>query len=165
MPVDIEVVRNVQYARAFDWELNFEKDSGLTKPFDTWFPAVEVDYGDSDIQMQTIETPIGNVNIPKSIAETSVRITFHDDYKGTIEKWLSKWIKNIGSWDKGLNYLDECYKSIQIKRLSPVGNSTNGLKQVLDYTRLLIVPDGTFNINLSQNNQAKIFSMDFKIVG
>lgn len=166
MPVSIDVVRKVQFARAFDWELNFGKNSGLISPFNTWFPAVEVDYGIADIQSQTFELPVGNINLPVSIAETAVRITFLDDYKGTIEKWLTAWLKSIGNWDKGMKPLDECHKAVKINRLSPVGDKTNkGLKTVLDTKTYLIYPDGTFNDNLSQNNQGKTFSMDFKIVG
>lgn len=164
MPVSIDTVRSVQFGRTFDWELKFDTKSGLTKPFDTWFPASEVDYGITDIEWQSFDTASGTINVPKGKSETSVRITFYDDYKGTIEKWLTNWINSIASFSKGVLPLDECYKKVFINRLNPAPDS-RGYKQVLDSKILLISPDGTLTDNKNQNSQAKSFSLDFKILG
>ena len=165
MPVGVEAVRGVQWGTDYDWELKFNKGSGLTKPFDEWFPAVEVDDALHDIESQSFDLANATASLPKGVAETPLRITFHDDYKGTLEKWLLAWMKKIADFNKGVLPLDESTKIVSINRLAPYSETVTGLKKVLDTKTYRIYPNGTFSDNKSQNSKAKVFSMEFKIVG
>jgi hypothetical protein len=158
MPVTINQIRKVQWARSFDWELKFTNNSGLKGDFLNWFPAVEVDFSHWDIASQSFDLSVGTINVPKSKNQTPLRITFNDNAHGDIETWLREWGLSIVSIGKGLKYLDECTKLVFINKLDVY-------KKVVSSYKFYIYPEG--NMSDSSNNQssAKVFSQDFRVVG
>lgn len=164
MSVTHDEIRKVDYARSFDWGINFDKNSGLTSPFNNWFPAVEVDWNVLNIETKTFDVPLGNFSIPIGLGENNLRITFHDSYDHIIFNWLENWGKQIANRGTGIAPLESACKTIFIKRLSPFGDKT-GNKPVLESRVYKIHPYQNLLDNLSQDSKAKVFSVDFKIVG
>lgn len=166
MPVSADTVRKEQWGRNFDWEIKFHQKDAPAK-FTNWFPAVEVDFGMADIEWQSFDTAGGTIEIPKSVSQTQMRITFVDIYTGELRKFVKDWMDKVAKFGTGVKPLDEACKKISVYTLSPEPDPNNkGLRKVIsEIENYYISPKGTFNDGNTQESIAKIFSMDFKIVG
>lgn len=108
-------LRNIDWSKAYLWDVRFP-DAPV--PFNSWFPATNVEENIYTLNTKSLELYISTYEIPLSTTLFDLKITFIDDIKLTIHEWVSNWInKEILNEGRGLTPISECCKTVQIVKL------------------------------------------------
>jgi hypothetical protein len=123
----LAAMRSVEWGKSWNWDVRFTGPGAPPAPFDKWFPAT--DYDRTVASLQTMAIPVGpaSFEIPKGTSQRTLRLTFMDDDKGTLEDWLTDWF-NETMVDPDFGWvatLGEATRRLEIAHLdNQRGNST-----------------------------------------
>lgn len=155
----IEQLRSVDWNRGYLWDLRFLPPTNPPRPFDDWFPAVDVDDTLWSVAMLAIEGPIFPMEVPKGAqAVRTVNVTFVDDVKGTVERWLSEWV-NEGILRNGTSVatISECWRKMEVIRL--------GLdKRPIFRYEYLVIPTGNFTFTGRSESISNQYQVNFNVL-
>lgn len=155
--VTIEKLRQIEWARQYKWEVEFF-DPPLPAPFNSFFPASDIDFGSASINNSTIDAPMRPGEIPFGTDTHHISITFYDDENLTVQTYMEDWQKSV--YNKGMYVaaLSSAARKIHIRYL----NSINRVKKEYKYQ---IIPQGEIKNLGTSNSDANTFSLEFVIVG
>lgn len=176
--VGIESIRSINYGTNYLWTMDFIDTNGLKppQPFERFFPASDVTLNLGKIEDHTFEAGHTSLSFPRKTGFKSIDITFYDDEKRGLQRWMSDWINidilNNGEFMSGLN------DSHTIVIPDSFGSSSRGVQPIrqvklalLDRSReealvynYLIVPTGDLDFQGTQASEATQFQMRFNIV-
>lgn len=173
-------MRTIEWGKNYLWAIRFT-DPKCPKPFDDFFPAQAVDVGLSTLESRQFDQGQTSYKMPKNTNSRNVSITFYDDDKSTLLRWMTEWIEiDILNGGYYMSCLNDSH-SIEVERTSGVEELgsivwpvreiefmllNNDLEEVEGTKRFMsIYPDGDINFAGSSGSEANIFSLSFAIVG
>lgn len=117
---NISQVRSIDWNRAYLWDIRFLPPDNPPAPFDSWFPAVDVDDMMWSLTTYNPETPNFPLAIPtKAMQVRNLGITFQDDVYASIEMWLEEWVNgSILNRGECVSTLFEIIRRVEVLRLS-----------------------------------------------
>ena len=81
---NIDQIRAVEWGKSYLWDIKFED---APAPFDSWFPAIDVEEHLASLESQSFEAYMTQFKIPKSYAIPEIKITnspeYHSEVKGS----------------------------------------------------------------------------------
>lgn len=186
--VGIETVRRIDYAAQYLWTIDFNPGDNVFKPpapFNDFFPASDITFPSAVSNNHTFEMGQSGFSIPRNTSARSIDITFYDDEKLSLHKWMNDWIKldiyNNGHFVSGINDNHSLVdrngipttgsqdsfgnvRNAKPKRHIRIAFLDKSKSEVLVYN-YDIVPNGEIVILGSNNSEATTFIMKFDIVG
>jgi hypothetical protein len=178
----ITAIRNVEYDKQFLWTVDFldgQSDAigaslAPPAPFDQFFPASDITIGMGTVQSEEREFGQTSIKFPRRSNAQNLSITFYDDEKRTLQKWMREWINidifNNGNFVSGLNdsHAPVTSTAQNRSRVYPTREVRIALldayrKEVIPY-HFRVYPEGDFQFTGSQDSSATTYSMDFVIV-
>lgn len=97
----LDAVRQVEFGRKYLWDMAFDPTTPAPAPFNSWFPATDVDEDIALLESHTIEGFLSNYKIPLRSRQKHLKITMEDDQKNVLSQWFSQWI-NVTILQSGL---------------------------------------------------------------
>jgi len=97
---NIEQLRAVDWGAKYLWDVQFSP--AAPSPFNTWFPAVDVEENVANLESLTIEAHIHTFKVPQRTSVKEIRLTFYDDSKNTLLTWLKDWMAGEASGSSGI---------------------------------------------------------------
>jgi hypothetical protein len=101
----IDVIRSIDYDVKYLWSIRMVSGAP-PKPFDTFFPAQDVNVPMAISESETIEFAQSSVQVPMKSTGKEISITFYDDQRRTLLYWLTDWInidiQNGGNFMSGI---------------------------------------------------------------
>lgn len=194
--VTLKDVRDVSWGKSYLWNAKFYNPyesenllpsatnslivpSYISPPeppekFKSWFPAYTVSEPVFSIQTMNVKTPLINFPIPKTLSNADLSISFYDDDKSSIRKWISNWclhMFNLSVSDEtedgkvyisretgsGVRTLSECIMGLSIKKFT----SDHIITTERDY---LVFPSQNFVNSMDSESNADTFQATFSIV-
>lgn len=155
-----------------NWVVRFEKENTLNLIKDSSnlnvFPASEVSFNEFNLTESEItvgpglklSTPKLLINCPETIS-----ITFFEDNKYSITKFIKKWLKNIKKGNRNIRYGNVC-KFSEIKNITKIltiykFDEKQDAQETLSY---YVYPLG-LTFHGDQNFSLQSNSIEFKVVG
>lgn len=167
MRITVEHLRGIEWGRAYSWDLRIPD---APSPFDSWFPAFDVQETIYDITTRDFE--VGNIqlSVPEITNLKKLQITFYDDDRSTIHQFMEDWVFGVpekGGKVKGgmfpnreyVRPLSECVKDIIIRRFDSTGLLT---RRTATYS---VFPSGGFTFNGKSESEAVTNTIEFTVVG
>jgi hypothetical protein len=153
---NIDQVRNVEWGKTYLWDI---KIIGATPPFNDWFPAIDIEYERANLESYQFEAFMSSFKVPLKTTSKSLKITYLDDYKDTIQRFIYYWIQNeILNNGKFISPLEKCVKLVQVTRL-------NNQKDAVWSSSQWVYPEGLLSFHGSSSPDVTQLSTDFVIVG
>ena len=153
---NIDQVRKVQWKKSNSWDIKLE---GCPSPFDSWFPAIDVQYTVAVLQSDSV-TSLG-FRVPKSTGPKNIRITFVDDEKSTLLNFFQKWMETVSPTNNSytLSIHDaECTKMVHLSKLDSMRNEIK-----VDSYR--VYPDGELEFHGDSDANLATYSLTLVVVG
>jgi hypothetical protein len=151
----IEQIRAVDWGRTHDWDLKFEN---APAPFNSWFPAADVEEDIAKINLDSFEIYNTTVKIPKSTTSLDLRITFYDDENNTLLYWIRDWINTTILGDgQSVATMDE-----STRRIFLVKKNSRGVQVKFDAYN--VIPEGGITFNGKSEAGIPMYTMGFHIV-
>lgn len=127
----INTLRAVNWSRSYLWDIVFLGSTsrntspdwryGPDAPFDTWFPATEVEELRANLQVFDFHPPVRSMSIPKGSDVQRLSISFVDDVNSTLERWMEDWVNGqILNRGAGISPVEECLRSCIVYRIDPM---------------------------------------------
>ena len=156
---DIEQIRSVEWGRSFLWDVRFVQPDVPPDPFDTWFPAIDIEEHVGVIESHTIEAYNTSIKIPRKTGPKELRLTFLDDVNHTLFNWLDEWI-NEKILNDGLNVapLSEAVRKIHVSKLDTK-------RREIAQSIYLVYPDNPLLFTGNSSSDLLSYSIGFQIVG
>lgn len=124
-------IRSVDWGKTWLWTLKFLEvgEAGLPRPFDEYFPAASVSLPVASLETMSVPWGQENYTFPIGSKSTEMSITFYDNEKGELLRWIKDWIDyDILNYGYGVSGLHDRHipKDAQGKKLVPQTISTTG---------------------------------------
>lgn len=175
--VGMETIRRVNYSTSYLWTLDFIDTNGLLPPapFDDYFPASDVNLDVGTVNSFTFDAGHTTLSFPRNTSFKGMDVTFYDDDRQTLQRWMSDWI-NLDIFNDGQyvsNLRDQHTVVVpdsfgQTRAVQPIRQIRMALldrqKQDALVYNYNIVPDGQLQFAGSQASEATQFNMRFNIV-
>ncbi|MFA5071271.1 MAG: hypothetical protein WC511_02760 [Candidatus Pacearchaeota archaeon] len=143
------------FAVTYLWDIYFH---GAPYPFDQWFPARLVEEPVFSIYSKDIEYYISRYAIPQGKQRLTMTVSFYDNCDNVLEKWVRDWDKLIFNEGLELTPLEECCKTLDVKRLTRD-------RALLSEIRYWVVPDSNFRILSNSENSLRGLELSLNVVG
>ncbi len=161
MPVflkDLEQIRAVEWGKRYLWDIKFE-DPDIVAPFDSWFPAQDVEQQLANITTFQFDGFLSTYQIPQKNQAREIRLTFIDDAAFTLESFFEVWIREtIFNLENHVATLSECVKLVSIVK-------TNSAKEAVKTTSYWVFPSGPLIYTGASSADNVIYSMPCIIAG
>lgn len=156
----IDNVRSVEWGRKYLWDVKFD---GAPKPFDEWFPAVEIDEELATLQTHSVEGYLSSYDIPLRSGQHNLKVTLEDDEDNVLSQWFADWInKEILHLDNPTgSHVSTLSSSVKLFHLIKL-NSRRESIQASDYW---VFPKGTIVWNGTSQSGSQQFSVNLVISG
>jgi len=144
------------------WDIKFE---GAPAPFDSWFPAIEVEYPKYEMSHYTLNISGHELDIPfRGKTNGTVSITFVDDKSDTITDWLNEWFESIHR--HSINSVNRftvatLAESSRVLYIADLDHDRNILGDRL--VTLEVFPTGSVRIKKENESNNKIYTSEFVI--
>jgi hypothetical protein len=179
-------LRSVEWGRKYLWSFNFlkldENIQGLQippKPFDKFFPCVDIDENESTIEVFNGEAYGTAFQVPLKGAVSTVRVTFIDDNNHTLYNFFNNWMKNdILNGGRYITPLEEAVKAIEIRRvkLSSLSDYANEIGSLVGLTessdngisatsKYWVFPTGDLVYNGGSTSDTQMYSVNLVVAG
>ena len=153
----IEQIRAVEWSSEYLWDIQFQ-DINLPSPFNTWFPAIDVDEGVGNIDSYTWKANLSTFKIPQKTNSLNLKITFIDDANSTLINWLDNWINNrILNNGAYVSTLETIAQVVAIQRLDIQRN-------IVSQNNYQVYPEGEVVWGGSSESKTRQFTQNFVIV-
>lgn len=156
----IESLRSVDWSKTYLWDMHFIGGNGWGSPaypFDSWFPATEVDELVGSIITHDFAPPLRPFSIPGSSNLKRLKISFIDDVYCTLEKYFEEWMDvQILNNGLGVSPVEDCLRDVIIYRLG------SNHKPVHGYI-YSIFPAGELPFNGRSTSNLNEYSLDFVV--
>lgn len=178
----IDVIRSIDYDVKYLWAIRVVSGTPPA-PFDTFFPAQDVNVPMAISESETIEYAQTSMQVPIKTTGKEISITFYDNDKRSLLYWLTDWInidiQNGGRYMSGIaddhNLASGLTRTVNI---SGAGTSNNRVKPVrtieltllskykkIDKTIMYdVFPVGELPWSGDQSSEAQTYTMRFAIV-
>lgn len=153
----LDSVRAVEWSRKYLWDMAFDPTTPAPAPFNSWFPAVEVDEDVAILESHTVEGFLSNYKIPLRSHQKHIKITMEDDQNNVLSQWFSQWI-NVTILQSGLA-IAALNTSVKLLHLIKQNSQRITLTQA-DY---LVYPEGDVIWNGTSNSGSQQFTVNFVI--
>lgn len=154
---NIDQVRAVQWGQKYLWDLKID-DTSLPSPYDSWFPASEIDEELGHIDSYQFDANIGSFKLPQKTLPLHLKISFYDDDNTTLASWLDNWINDlILNNQQYISTLETAVKLVHVLKLDIQRNTA--IQN--DY---YVYPEGTLTWNGTNESGVQIFTQNFVIV-
>jgi len=154
----IDSVRAVEWGRTYLWDIQFQ-DPTIPSPFNTWFPAKEVEEELAKLNSHTFTSGISTYKIPQNTETLNVKITFYDNSDYDLLNWLENWINTISL--NGGFYVATLSTAAKFLQIIKMDNERN----TIDTSSYWVYPEGTLTYMGNSESGAITYSMNFVIVG
>ena len=149
----VEQLRTVEWSRSFLWDIKFTPGSSFTKETDgvdlnVWFPATNVEENLWTLDTHPFNGGNSTYEIPKSTTLFTLKVTWVDDVKLSVNKFLRKWVNTEILGVPGTTAcLEKCVKLVELSKLDNKGN-------VVDFSKYWVYPKGVgmYSGNSDSNN-------------
>ena len=149
-------IRGIKWGQTWLWDLQFEK---APAPFNSWFPASDVEENKFTLNTKVIEGGISTYEVPEKTAAFDLTITFFDDEDHTLLEWLSTWVNStILSGEKRVAVLDQAVKRVDVIKL-------NSRRDTVKQNSYLVFPKGSINYRGTSDSGALQYAVPFMIAG
>ena len=162
----IETLRAVKWSKSYLWDIiflgavDFYKSATYGKPkapFDTWFPATEVEVLDANIQVFDFSPPMRNLSVPKGSEVQRLSVNFVDDVDCTIQQWMAEWMnEQILNNGAGVSPVTECLRTCIVYRL-------NNARKPIKGWRYNVFPTGELPWQGRSESAANEYKVDFVV--
>ena len=154
----IDAIRAVSWGKSYLWDLRFI-DADLPAPFNTWFPAQEVEENTANLESFSFDAGYTQYKFPSKGGPRSVRITFIDDANHSLYSWLDNWInKTILNDRKYVASLDKSVKRLEVVKL-------NHDRQIIRRRSYFVFPEDNLTFRGSSGSELLIYSVNFHVAG
>jgi len=153
----LENVRSVEWGRKYLWDISFDPTTPAPAPFNTWFPAIEVDEDLAKLESHTIEGFLSDYKVPIRSHQKHIKLTLEDDQKNTLSQWFTQWI-NVTILQSGsaIAALSSSVKLLHLIKLSP-------LRVTITQADYWVYPEGDIVYNGTSQSGSQQFSVNFVI--
>lgn len=153
---DIETIRAIDWAATYLWDVRLE---GAPSPFDTFFPAMDVEETRGDVSSYDFQWHLSNFKVPKSSSSKHLRLSFADDSKGTLWKFFDTWINTtIFNDGKCVSTIATCTKRLTLLKL-------DRQRVITEEFRYNVYPEGSLNFTGNSDNGLRTYSVNFVVTG
>jgi len=184
--VGIETIRSVDYDAQYLWVVDFDHGSAKPpEPFASWFPANSVNFQLANLETDVIVTGQDSFKIPKGGTPKEISVTFYDDEKKSLLRWITDWIeldiKNRGFF---MSALKDSHKIVNSsgstesggldsfgkpRNVQPVRQIKLSLldkyKRTVRAYSFFVFPEGQINYEGSQSSEASQYTVTFNVIG
>jgi hypothetical protein len=151
-------IRSVEWGRSYLWDIQFT-DPSLPIPFNSWFPAKDIEEDYAHIDSHTWDAGINSYKIPQKSQPLNVRITFYDNSNNDLLNWLQDWMNALILNEYAyVATISTAAKFLQILKLTPD-------RQTLSTNSYWVYPEGTLTYMGNSESNAISYSQNFVIVG
>ena len=154
----IEQLRSVSWGNKYLWDIQFN-DSNLLAPFNTWFPALDVEEELAHVDSLSWEAGLTSFRVPQKTKSLSLKITFIDDNLTSLLTWITIWqnqsILNSGQY---VSTVSTAARMVTILKL-------NSQRQTIVQTAYWVYPDGTITFMGNSEGGLQTYAVNFVIVG
>lgn len=156
-PLRLDQIRMIAWRKSFLWEIFFPGEN--LNSFKGWVPAVSVVENTWNLQSYDFTAGISSYKIPMKSSVLTVQVSFHDDEKLSIERWLQAWVntKILLSGGLTVNYVsgpDGASKHMMIRKL-------NTKREVLYQSDYKVFPEGASFYEGDSESSSPIISVIF----
>lgn len=206
--VGIGQLRAIEWSRKYLWSFNFVDFDGSTTittpdnksffnnpfkdknkfrgsdntpqaPFDSFFPAVDVDVTEITVNNFQSDAYMTSFKVPQKMDLNTLKITFYDDQDNSLYRFMRDWV-TIDIFNRGryVSPLADCVRAVELRKIklasigdyassiaSAVTSSKNKDASIAEIQHFWVIPDGQLPWNGSSNSEANLYTMDFIIVG
>ena len=156
---NLDQIRNINWGKKYLWDIKFPT---ATPPFDSWFPASDIDVGEAILDTYSIEYYNRAFEVPMMAGQFELRVTFYDDSKFTLYKWLRNWVNNeilnFNQNNPWVSRLEESVKSVHLLKL-------NDQKEIIEPKAYLVYPKLTLSWEGTSVPDAQQYQVPFIIAG
>lgn len=160
-PFTIDQVRAVgDFARSYLWDIRFPE---APEPFQSWFPANDLDEKSLSVESDTAEFFNIVFNYPKKLNLPKITLTFYDREDRINYKWIRDWIANtifnlnVRGSETSVSTLEEVVKEMLVYKL-------NHNKQPVDFVSYWVYPE-SIDDHGSSENSLSIYTVPFVVAG
>lgn len=159
----LDEIRNVNWGRKYTWDIKFNDPKGLLPtPFDTWFPASDIEIPEAILDSYTVDFYNQAFEIPMSTGLKELRVTFYDDSKFSLFKWIRNWINieilNLNQASPWVSTLEESVKSVQLLKLDET-------KKPIETKSYLVYPKTTLSWEGTSAPESQQYQVSFIVAG
>ena len=182
---NIDQITSIEWGKTHYWDVLFT--SGIPyntlesppSPFNTWFPATEVEENLATLTPQPIETYLSSTSVPLRTTEQNISLTFFDDDNHTLSQWLTNWVNNeILSGGHSIAPIKDIVRMLVVVKYKivnglkiPLGSiSQSAILNPLDASlyginAYYVFPDLTFNFNGNSDAGVPSYTVNFLVAG
>lgn len=181
-------IRKIEWGKSFYWDLYFPsnlewgiEDTTTVPPeppeiFRKWFPANNVTEPVFSTVNKTIDAPFVNFNIPMSIKNADMSISFYETMYHIVREWLWSWCMymygidyeayitisrsatvNTSTGVQGVRPLSECFRPVILHKY----NSDHSISVKRDYW---VFPSGNLMLQLSSDSNPINETCTFSVI-
>lgn len=151
----IDQVRSIDWDKGYLWDIKFPQ---APAPFNDWFPASEYTLSTGTGTSLDLPFYMKNYKFPQMTASSEITLTFYDDNKHTLTKWILEWFNRIYDTSTGVLTLAEACKEIHLCNLDYAKNTQ-------DLRVLYVYPDGAYNEGGSSDSSNPQKTLTLNVVG
>lgn len=118
MVLKLSQVSNIEWGRSDKWDVRFRTGDGPNQQYTNWLPASDLTAPIMSISSYDWSSGHMSFSIPKAKSVPDMSMTLFDDDQRTIKKFLRSWAEETFSNDRGLKYLSDIIKVIEVKPLT-----------------------------------------------
>lgn len=175
----IEAIRNTEWGKKYLWAVRFSRPTPPS-PFERYFPASDIEINDGEIEQLVFEQGQGSYKAPSKSTTRSLSITFYDDSRATLHKWMRDWIKlDILNNDQFMSCMLDDHAPVATRLVEfAEGNRVWPTREIeffrLDENwepvvgterRLTIYPESALQLDGSSQSELNVINLTFAIVG
>lgn len=161
---NIEEIRKVQLGRTYLWDIRFI-GGNLPKPFQEWFPAINVDEGDGSINSISFDAGYTSAKIPQNKTNAEIKVTFIDkdfeagEDKYNLYEWMKAWRNQVVIKPDGtIGTLSEIVRHLVIAKL-------NTKKEIVKTSSYWVYPEGDLSFVGNSENGIPTYSINLVVAG
>lgn len=179
-------LRSIEWSRKYLWSFGFvdlkdpntRGDAGPKKPFNSFFPCVDVDETITTLNTFQGEAYMTNFKVPQSGDIKSLKVTFLDDQENSLYNFFQNWINTeILNNGRYVSPLEECVKAVKLNKLKlasigeiiqevgSLAGFTNEENSIQNSNTYWVFPEGAITYNGGSSSEVNIYSVDLVIAG
>jgi len=139
-------------------------DAKLPKPFDTWFPAIDVTEELASVQLKNFQAFFSTYNIAYMTSHFNISLTYYDTVGRDLTEWIADWInKGIFGKSGNANYirtLSEYYRVLRVVKLDNAKDIVEGSDN-----SYMVIPDGNITYQGGSAGGLPQYQSNFIVVG
>ena len=166
--VTMNQVRSVEWGKSFNWDIQFFGENSPPSPFDTWFPAIDVEENIANIEtFQVGDAFMNSYEIPSGTSPRTLRITFQDNAEHVLLGWMEEWINLfILNERKYMSVLETAVRSVTVRKITGKGESINNNdSRNVTMRNYFVFPKDSISYTGNSSSDSLTYSITFAIAG